>query len=423
MNDRNFRGAALAALLIGLLIGCSENVTGSLGCPALCSDQSADLRDTTLTGVVVLDTTFVGFPRLGDTRDITLLNRGDTADVRLVARFDSLPTAYFLGAATADSTIRRVDSAVFQFRIDTLASKTTQPITIDAFDVDTTGIDTVTTALLPLFRPDRLIGSQTYQPAELTDTMRLPLNNAKVFAKIRDTLRLRVGLRVRGSSSVKLAVLGSAYAPRITFRVSADTTVHPDTVLPISQTPTDEVNIRGALQMFPIIAAGKLAPPTTGRMTIGGLAGARTYLRFDIPTIVLDSVQVIRASLLLTQRPGRSYGNVADSVTLYTQPVLSAPSITDVFTAATFLGGYSVYGVDTLIMMPRDSGLRSIELVNLVRTWKSVGTANSSRSIVLRTPQEGTSPAELSFFSMEGPVAVRPKLRLTYVPRRGFGIP
>lgn len=423
MSDRNFRGAAIAALLIGMLVGCSEHVTGSLGCPALCSDQSADLRDTTLTGVVVLDTTFVGFPRLGDSRNITLLNFADTADVRLVARFDSLPRAYFLGAATADSTIRRVDSAFVQFRIDTLNSTRTLPITIDAFDVDTTANDTLPASLIPLFRPDRLIGSQTFQPAEVKDTMRLALSSAKVFAKIRDTLHLRVGLRIRGTASVKLAVLGSLYSPRLTFRVSADTSVRPDTVLPLSQTPTADGNIRNALQVYSVIAAGALPTPPPGRFTIGGLAGARSYIRFDIPTIVLDSVQVIRASLLLTQRPGRSLAGLRDSVTVYTQPVLAAPTVTDVFTAATFLGGAFVYGVDTLRLAPRDSGLRSIELVNLVRFWKSVGTTNSSRSLVLRTPQEGTSPAELSFFSMEGPAAVRPKLRLTYVPRRGFGIP
>ncbi|MEP6621888.1 MAG: hypothetical protein ABJE47_21370 [bacterium] len=423
MSDRNFRGAAFAALLIGLLVGCSEHVTGSLGCPALCSDQSADLRDTTLSAVVVLDTTFAGFPHLGDSRDITLLNRGDTADVRIVARYDSLPSAYFLGTATADSTIRLVDSAVYQFRIDSLVSKTTQPITIDAFDVDTTASDTVTSALVPLFRPDRLLGSRTFQPAELLDTLRLPLNNAKVFAKVRDTLRLRIGLRVRGTGSVKLAVLGNTYAPRVIFRVSADTSVHPDTVLPRSKTPANEDNISNALSMFPVVAAGALARPPIGTFTIGGISGSRSYLRFDIPTIILDSVQVIRASLILTQRPARGTGAVADSVTMYTQPVLAAPTVTDIFTAATFLGGQTVYGVDTLRLAPRDSGLRSIELVNLVRFWKAVGTANASRSIVFRSPDEGRTPGELSFYSMEGPTAVRPKLRLTYVPRRGFGIP
>ena len=156
---------------------------------------------------------------------------------------------------------------------------------------------------------------------------------------------------------------------------------------------------------------------------VGGLAGARAYLRFDIPSIILDSVQVIRASLLLTQIKARSTGATSDSVSVYTQPVLASPSITDLFTASTFLGPAGGYGIDSVRFAPRDSAQRSIELVNLLRVWRSAGVANLSRSIVLRSPQEGSAPGELDFVSTEGPEALRPRLRITYVPRRGFGIP
>ena len=134
-------------------------------------------------------------------------------------------------------------------------------------------------------------------------------------------------------------------------------------------------------------------------------------------------MQVIRASLLLTQTRARSLGALADPVTVFTQPVLAAPTVTDIFTAATFLGGERAYGIDSVRFAPRDSGAKSIELVNLLRFWRSVGLKNTSRAVVLRTLTEGSSAGELSFFSTEGPVALRPRLRLTYVPRRGFGIP
>ena len=424
MSDRILRGALGAALLIGSLAGCSENVTGSLGCPALCTDESASLRDTVLVGAIVLDSTFIGFPRLGESRDISLLSQGDTADIRLVARFDTLPLSFRVTGALTDSLIRSVDSASLIFVIDTVASRTKTPIIIDAFDVDTTAADTVPTTLLPLFRASRLLGSQTIQPAELKDTVRLSLNNAALFAKIKDTLRLRIGLRVRGNASAKVRVLGSAFAPRIRFRVSADTTVKPDTLVLNSGSPADESTIRRSLALYAIVAAGALPAPPVGRFTVGGIAGARAYLQFDIPPIVLDSVQVIRASLLLTQIRARSTGASADSLAFYTQPVLASPSVTDVFTAASsFLGSPAAYGIDSLKLAPRDSGLRSIEIVNLVRVWRAVGVTNSTRAIVLRSPLEGNTAAELSFVSIEGPVALRPRLRLTYVPRRGFGIP
>jgi hypothetical protein len=405
-------------------VGCSEKVTGALGCPALCTDESAALRDTILTGAVVLDSTFTGFPRLGEVRDVALQSWSDTADIRLVARYDTLPIRYVPTAAQADSLIRRVDSASLIFLIDTVASKSAAAITIDAFDVDTAATDTIPTTLLPRFRASRLIGSKTILPADLKDTVRLSLDNAVLLAKIKDTLRLRVGLRVRGNSSQKVLVRGSAFSPLVRFRVSADTAVKPDTVRIASATPTDEATIRRSLQLYPVIAAGKLPPPPTGRNTVGGIAGARTYLRFNIPPIVLDSVQVIRASLLLTQIKARSTGAVADSLAFYAQPVLASPSLTDVYLEASqFLGSPSAYGIDSTRLAPRDSGLRSLEIVNLVRVWRAVGSANSLRAIVLRSPREGNTAAELSFVSMKGPVALRPRLRLTYVPRRGFGIP
>ena len=424
MSDRIFRGALGALLFIGIFAACSEQVTGSLGCPSLCIDESAALRDTVLTGAVILDSTFLGFPRPGESRDITMLDQGDTADVRIGIHYDTLPVRYQIVGAASDSLIRKVDSATMIFLIDTLVTKPTTPITIDAFDIDTTATDTLTATLVQLYRASRHIGSRTYEASGFkSDTVRLALNNAALFAKIKDTLRLRIGLQVRGAGTARLRVLGTSFPPRIRFRVSSDTTVKPDTIVPTSITPPGDIFGQAAFRLFPVVVKGLLPPPPTGRLVVGGLAGARAFLRFDIPAVVLDSVTVIRASLLLTQVPARSTGATSDLVSVYTQPVLASPSVSDLFTAATFLGPPGSFGVDSVRFAPRDSGTRSIELVNLLRAWRAVGTTNTTRSIILRSPQEGHTPGELNFVSTEGPVALRPRLRITYVPRRGFGIP
>lgn len=420
--DRILLGALGAALLFPLA-GCSEQVSSSIACPELCTDQSATLRDTLLVGAVVLDTTFSGFPRLGETRDIALVARGDTADVRLIARFDTLPATFLPPAPQPDSLITRVDSATYLFRVDTAFRKPTVPVTIEAFDVDTTAADTVPTTLLPLFRADRRIGSATYLPADIKDTLRLPLDNNVVLAKIRAGARLRIGLRMTAARSSSLLVSGAQFAPRVRFRVSADTTVRPDTVLPVSRTPTADPAIASSLLVYALHAAGALPSPAPDRLALGGIAGARSYLRFDVPAIVLDSVQVIRASLLLTQRPSRFLGGSDDTLTLVTQPVVAGPAITDIYTASQFLGSTLNFHVDTLRLVPRDSGSRSLEIINVVRAWRLVGTARSPRALVIRAAEEGRLAGELNFFSVDGPDALRPRLRLTYVPRRGFGLP
>jgi hypothetical protein len=421
--DRIIRNAFAAFLLIGFA-ACTENVTGSLGCPALCVDESATLRDTVLAGVVTIDSTFLGFPRPGEDRDITLINQVDTADVRIGIHYDTLPSRYTVPLATTDSAIRKVDSATMIFLIDTLAVRPTTPLTIDAFDIDTTESDTTTATLAKLYRTDRLIGSQTYAVTDITsDTLRLSLNNDVLFGKIRDSLRLRVGLKVRGTGTTKLRVLASGFAPRIRFRVSSDTTVVPDTLFPQSITPAGDLYGQSIFRLFPVYVTGRQPAPPPGTFVIGGLSGARTYLRFDIPAILLDSVTVIRASLQLTQLPARNISATADSVSIYAQPVLASPTITDIGTAALFLGAPGLYGIDSVRFGARESGSRNVELVNLLRFWKAVGTANTTRALVLRSPLEGNEAPELDFVSIEGLLASRPTLRITYVPRRGFGIP
>jgi hypothetical protein len=420
--DRIVR-AALGIALLFSLAACSEQVTSSLGCPELCSDQSATLKDTVLADAVVFDTTLTGYPLFGTTRELSLVNRGDTADVRVVARFDTLPRQYVPSTPQADSLIAFVDSATMIFVVDTAFVRPTTAITIDAYDVDTTAADSNTDALVPLFRPDRLIGSTTFQPAQVRDTLQLKLDNAALLAKIQANARLRVGLKLRDGSFPTVRISGTNFAPRVRFRVSTDSTVKPDTLLLDSGSPADNPVLASALALFPLRAAGRLPAPPADLLAVGGINGARSYLRFVIPPIVLDSVQVIRASLELTQKPPRSAGGSGDTLTVLTSAVLAGPLVTDVPTELNFLAPFGSFPVDTLRVVPGQDMVRRVEIVNLVRAWRVVGAEKATRAIVLTVTQEGTSPGEIDFYSSDAPADVRPRLRLTYVPRRGFGIP
>ena len=403
-------------------VACTEELTGSLGCPDLCANQSATLRDTTLTGTVTQDSTLTGYPLFGATRDFTMLAQGDTADVRLVMRFDTLPNTFRHPNASVDSAVTRVDSARIVFVVDTSIGRPKAPVTIEAFDVDTTADDSVYAALLPLFRADRLIGSRTFQVSEIRDTLPLPIDSSVVLAKATAGARLRVGLRISSTQPARLRVAGSFYVPRLTYRVSPDTLVKKDTVEIQSKTPAGQ-SIATIYAMYPIVVSGALPIPAPTVLAVGGVAGARSYLRFDVPAILVDSVQVIRASLLLNQVASRVVASSADTIAMLVNPVLAGSQITDVSTILQLAGSGTTFGVDSVRLVPKDAGPRSIELVNLFRAWRSVGSANTIRAIVLRAKAEGSSPAELDFVSNDGPLALRPRLRLTYVPRRGFGLP
>ena len=422
MPNRILKGA-LGAFLALAFAACSENLTGSLGCPQLCQDQSALLRDTTLTGVIVVDTVVTGFPLQSTAKDFTLLSRGSDGDIRVVFRYDTLPNTFRHPNASTDSTVTRVSTASIHFVVDTSYGKLSGPLTVDAYDVDTTAADTMPLALVPLFRPDRLIGSATFASLAITDTLQIPLDTSVVLAKALAGAHLRVGLQIRGTSPDRLRIAGSAYTPLLTYRVSPDTLVPTDSVFVTSRTPAEDATLASLYAAYSITVAGAQPLPASNVLAVGGVGGARTFLRFDVPGILIDSVQVVRASLLLEQLPSRVQAASADTVALVANPVLAGAQIQDLNLLLQLTGAGSLVGVDSVRMVPKDAGLRSVELVNLFRVWRGIGAANSIRAIVLRAKQEASSPAELNFVSNEGPLAQRPRLQITYVPRRGFGLP
>ena len=423
LPHRLIRGA-LGALLLFAISACSEKFTSSLACPQLCGDQSATLFDTTLTGTIALDTALTGFPLLGGSREFTMIAQGDTVDVRVVVRFDTIPNTFRHPNATVDSAVTRVDSATLVFTVDTTIGRPTVPITVDAYDVDTTAADTLRSALLPLFRPDRLLGSATYQPSDIRDTLKLPISNAAVLAKATTASHLRIGLRLRPTTApAKLRVSGSDFAPRITFRVSPDTLVAPDTVRFASFTPVNDPNLAVVYALYPIYAAGPQPIPGPGVLAVGGIGGARVVMRFALPELLVDSVNVVRASLVLQQLPSRVAASSSDTIALSVNPIIAGLQLSDPFLLSQFSASGLAFGLDTVRFVPKDAGQRSIELVNLFRVWRTAGTANGIRAIVLRAVQEGSTAAEIDFVSDEGPPAQRPRIQLTYVPRRGFGLP
>jgi hypothetical protein len=422
LPNRILKGA-LGAFLSLAFVACSENLTGSLGCPELCQDQSALLRDTTLTGVLVVDTVVTGFPLQSTAKDFTLLSQGSDGDIRVVFRYDTLMNRFQHPNASTDSAVTRVSNALVHFVVDTSYGKLSGPLTVDAYDVDTTAADTLPLALVPLFRPDRLIGTATFASIAITDTLQIRIDSSVVLAKAQTGAHLRVGLRIRGTSTDRLRIAGSAYTPLLTYRVSPDTLVPTDSVFVTSRTPAEDATLASLYAAYSITVAGALPVPTGNVLAIGGVGGARTFLRFNVPSILIDSVQVVRASLLLQQLPSRVQASSADTVAMIANPVLAGAQVTDLNLLLQLTGAGSLVGVDSVRMVPKDAGLRSVELVNLFRVWRGIGEANSIRAIVLKAKQEASSPAELNFVSNEGPLAQRPRLQITYVPRRGFGLP
>jgi len=409
-----------APLIVSALAGaCTEDLDNSAGCPLLCSDQGGQIETVTLDPVV-LDTTVSALTGLGTEASLLLSTRGDSIDSRAVIRFDSIPARYQRsGTDTATIPITTVDSAFIRLRVDTAGGKIPGPVTIDAFDVDTPAADTLVAPVAALFRPDRLIASRTFTPSQLKDTLIYTLPPEAILA--RRGGRLRVGLRARAAGSVELRILSMEGAPSptvLSFRVSADTAVRPIVLSPFSRTPADQQAVATSLADYTLLVKGT-PPGPLNTLNVGGLPASRVYLRFSIPAFIVDSADIVRASLLLTQRPNRGVG-ASDSIFIVPQISLAGIAVTDVSRAAQIT---VIAAGDSLRLTPQDSGVKAIEVASVVALWRAQDVTRTPRALVLVSTREGQTPLEARFFSTEAAPNLRPRLRISFSKRQSRGLP
>lgn len=410
-----------AAALVAAAAGCSEHLAGGAACPSLCPEQNIPLTDTVISGIAV-DTTVRGYPPRG-TEIYMLVAAGGGIDTRGVVRFDSLPSHFNVSAVDTGTTITAVDSA--ELRLYIVDARATARVTIEAYDVDTTAADTSTAAVLALFRPDRLLGSVSVRADSLADSVDVPIDTTGLAARMRSGAHLRIGLRAVSDSVVRIRfhTVNAAPVELLRLVLPKDTTETSLFVAPSSETPADNQTLRTDLTDYTLIAQGTPAPPA-GALAVGGLPASRAFFRFDIPPRLLDSTTIVRATLLLHQLPDTGAGS-ADTVVIYPYPVTASPQVTEPAKAALLLGSPFDFGLDSLRVVPSDSGTRAIDIVRLVRAWRRASATNPvQRAIVLRYADEGTRAAQLLFYSSSAATdSLRPSLRIDYVPRVNFGLP
>lgn len=418
---------------IAVVASCTEQLEGGAACPVLCPQPGIELRDTIIEAVV-LDSSLAGYPPIGFEERLLLTNRGDTLETRVVVRFDSVPNVYRTSGATTDSTLASVDSARLILRLQYPLIDSTASFTIDAYDVDTavTGAaDTAVATLRPLFRPDRLLGTITVNPAEITDSIvRVPLADSAILAKATGSQRLRIGLAIRGDGSptVLLSGQGGPNQLALRFRPSRDTTVTALVVPPLSRTPTDADFLAEALADYQIIWRA-MQPPAAGTLVVGGQPGRRTYLRFELPRNIVDSSRVVRATLILTQVANARSAQRGDTIRIAPEVLTASEALTSLERAVLFTSPSFPYqgGAATLAqlpLVPRESGVRTIEIAPLVLAWAISARDSVPRALVLRAVNEGQVGGTVLFHSREAAdPALRPRVRLTYAPTLEFGLP
>jgi hypothetical protein len=420
-------GAAIAVCVTAA--ACNENLQeGRAGCPALCPGQAVPVIDTVIDGLVGLavDTTVVGYPPIGTAPQLLVASGGDSLDVRGIIRFDSV--AFDYTPDVAGDTARPATTAFLPtvtLRIDSTTFRSGGAINMimQAYDVDTVGNDTTVAVLASLFRPDRFLGQATFD--SLSDSVRIPLDSGRIAAHIRGDKRVRIGLRLITTGRVDIeTAAGGGIAPSFAYFPSTDTTgLVAFTTVPRSVTPLADSLLQGDLATYPLIVVGS-SPRVGERLDVGGMPARRVYLRFRLPTRIVDSSTVVRATLTLSVK---QFGGFlpGDSLTIFPQAVIATSAITDPTKAAAFLAASTIVGIDTVRASPDLPDSVNIEFINAVRRWSGHQTDSVTRAIVLRIANEGADPLVTSFYAAGPaiPKAQRPHIHIAYVRPSGFGLP
>ena len=442
--------------MILIVAACSESLDTSANCPALCTDNSLQFRDTTLD-IVTFDSAYGGFTGVGERWPapglatssgaatflnetfVPLVNRPDSVDIRQVFRFDTLPQTL---SSTDTTRITAVTGSRLLLVVDTSRSSIpTANTTVSMYDIDdpSVAVDTVSAAIAARFTAARLIAQRTFTRAEiLADTLAgsgaavtirgLPIviPDAVMLRYITGPKRLRVGLRITSPGSAALrfvapSVESPLLVPRLTYDPSPDTAVRAWNLATTFKGLAAPERFRAQS----VVVRDRTVPLNDGSLEAGGLLGTRSLLRVRIPRGFLGSITIVRASLDLTQRPQRTVPGATDGVRLRMRVGIAGPALgSDPRRLVEFLDP-TIEGVllPSLRILPADTGVKSFDVGAALRLWIAQDSLLPT-SFVLYSEGETFQEQRPAFFSRRSTTpAVRPRLRVTYTVRREGAIP
>ena len=434
----------VAAVGGGAIWACVEQVTAPGSCPNYCPTDSIVIRDTIFTAIIQRDTSFRGYVPGYGAEAMTAADVPGIVDSRAFLVLSKAPTRVQVKGGDTTTTPIISDSARFRLSImrrDTLATNLRLrlyhvPITSDStstfasLDAAFNGpvVDSVNLSALLATPPSidtvradsldrRFYGDTTYRDGAghilalrdsgrildvyfHFDTLQAPVVEA-------DSGQIGFGFRVAADSLASIAI-GTAQSTRTAFlqrffhhTIPDTVSTQPDSIVAANQTQTPAFD--GFVFTPP-------PPALDSNLAVGGVPSARALLRVAMPAFLHDSVDVVRATLVLVP-VSAVQGVASDSFKIVVQHVIadlgakSPVDQTDAGTAVIHIGS-----PDTV----------NLEITNLVRAW-SLDTTQTTAFVIGQVP-EAASYTEIRFYSSRAP-AFRPGLHVTYVKRFRFGAP
>jgi hypothetical protein len=420
--------------LVLAVMACTEEATAPGNCPDFCPGGQIVTRDTIFTDIISRDSAFRGYlqPHQSDamtaadvpgvqSRPFFVLGPMFTS-VRPIAT-DTTTVPIFADSARLRIVMVRKDKSATNLRLQLYAL----PVTADSLstfaDLDPffSGpiVDSVNVSEL-LARP--AIGD-TATVRQWGDSIRtdsaghvlqisradsafliyFSLDTLQAPFSVPDSGRLAFGVRVVADSATSISL---ATNESVSNGPVIEWFFH---FTPVDSTTAKQDSTLRAPQ-FDSFVYDPPAQPLDSNLAVGGAPSARSLVRVAVPAFLHDSLDVVRATLILVP-VGPVPGIASDSFRILVRPVLSD------------LGAKSPLSTEAagaVVIHPGSADTVRIELTDLVRSW-GIDTTLATAFFLGHQP-EAASFTEIRFYSSRTP-AFRPALHVTYVKRFPFGEP
>jgi hypothetical protein len=253
-------------------------------------------------------------------------------------------------------------------------------------------------ALAPYFNDSTFVVDVAVPPADSSDTVRVTFPSSALPTFAVDSLRAALGIALRSPSPafVSLKTSEDGFSPTLSRWVKVDS---------IPNTRVTRIATFGvAVDTYvfpPLPAAG------AGVLTVGGAPSSRTFVHLDLPRRIVDSSNVVRATLFLIPA-GPVLTAPGDTLRVVAHPLAAdlgskSPVLSATVDTAAGSGGRVPPGVNDTI---------KVDITRVVQSWRADTT--QSHTVLLRISPEAGSFGELRFWSSADPR--RALLDITYVP-------
>jgi len=438
----------LFSFLLIAAAACTEQPTAPGVCPDFCPGSSIQAHDSVFATIIERDSSFRGYVQSFHALELTATDVPGVVDSRAFFSTDTIMPRIQAKVGDTTTVPKVVDSLRLRFVIVKRPKNTTGlklrvyrlPVTVDSTS-DFASLDPYFVAA-PVDSVDvsHLLGAPGATDTAVVnywrnlcpvciDSIRVDPDDNVLLTQIDSTLLIYVKL------DTVQAPLSAADTGRLAFgwRVAADSFA--SVGLGSSESGTDSPLLRwfyhytipDTVSATPDSVASKdkivpprfdnfvFNPPTPAidsNLAIGGVPSARAVVRVALPKFLHDSIDVVRATLLLVPA-NAAQGTPSDSFRIVAYPVLGdLGAKSPVNTGSLF--------TDSVVIHIGSTDTVRLELTSMVRAW-TLDTAAVTTFVLLQRP-EAASYTEARFYSSRAP-AFRPALRVTYVTRYPFGRP